>query len=404
MDLFNFANRIRKVPSGYLLVRSGQDLLKSHQKLVNQIAGLVGTPPLFFQQYYNDTLISFADFVQEIPLSIQERSITLLEYKLSRVIQALARRRGYLLPPGVESEIIAAEADIWTYAVFLAALMHNLGACLLMQEVDMVDRKGDHIGYWEPYLGTMPDSAICYRLNAAKGPFDSCLANQLTVLLIPHLVPEMGQRWIWGNKSLIVCVLGTLTNNVIEAGILREIVEPAVKQLSDIESGAALNKDVSSQDSVDQKMIQDANSSNKANKNVEPSSVALQKKKDSKTAYSNESDDPAKQFLQWLREGLASGKIPCNQPNAAVFVIEQGVLLVSPDIFQQFGGLDWQQLQKRFVKLRLHMKTDDGENLFSFYHVGKPSEAIQGLVVADIQILFSESESPPVYSDLKSID
>ena len=81
-------------------------------------------------------------------------------------------------------------------------------------------------------------------------------------------------------------------------------------------------------------------------------------------------------FLQWLREGFSSGKLETNTKNARIHRIPEGLILVSPAIFQDFvtqceAPLEWKNVQTRVRKLTLHRKTDSGENFHTFLAEGQ---------------------------------
>jgi len=67
----------------------------------------------------------------------------------------LAIRRSYLLPPDRSPEVIACAGDRWTYGVFLAALLHDIGKPATDLEVSLYDRNGRSCGNWNPNAGPM---------------------------------------------------------------------------------------------------------------------------------------------------------------------------------------------------------------------------------------------------------
>ncbi|EMU1168044.1 TraI domain-containing protein [Neisseria gonorrhoeae] len=88
--------------------------------------------------------------------------------------------------------------------------------------------------------------------------------------------------------------------------------------------------------------------------------------KDSVKAKHMEARDRGMQFLRWLADGLGDGSIAVNRSGATVHFIEQGMLLVTPAVFQDYAGgvfnkSDTESLgpltQKGFEALRLHART-----------------------------------------------
>ncbi len=116
---------------------------------------------------------------------------------------------------------------------------------------------------------------------------------------------------------------------------------------------------------------------------VEPGSAA--EEANITDAVENEGQDLGQQFLTWLEEGLKSGGQPINAVNARVHRVKEGLLLVSPAIFKDFAtarSVQWTSVQKRFQKLKLHQKTPDGFNIWTYQVVGeRRKNQLKGIVI-----------------------
>ncbi|EBZ5775256.1 relaxase [Salmonella enterica subsp. enterica serovar Redlands] len=77
-------------------------------------------------------------------------------------------------------------------------------------------------------------------------------------------------------------------------------------------------------------------------------------------------------FIDWLRQGIATRKIPFNDTKAPVHMVQGKVFLVSPGIFKLYmsmttgdtGSNEWMKIQKSFQKQGLHQRGNDGVNIF----------------------------------------
>ncbi|MGR9105929.1 MAG: conjugal transfer nickase/helicase domain-containing protein [Gammaproteobacteria bacterium] len=79
-------------------------------------------------------------------------------------------------------------------------------------------------------------------------------------------------------------------------------------------------------------------------------------------------DDSGRQFLDWLRENIRTGQLTVDSPGSRIYSVPEGLFLVSPAIFKDFvdragSELNWEYVQKRFLKLGIHTKTPDGLNV-----------------------------------------
>lgn len=69
-------------------------------------------------------------------------------------------------------------------------------------------------------------------------------------------------------------------------------------------------------------------------------------------------------FISWLKQGISSGKLLMNRPNAMIHIVDDHLFLVTPNIFKSYAieitgnteNSDWELVQKEFQKLELHKR------------------------------------------------
>jgi len=73
-------------------------------------------------------------------------------------------------------------------------------------------------------------------------------------------------------------------------------------------------------------------------------------------------------FVEWLRAGVLDGSLSIDQRKSALHRVPEGLLLVSPRIFQTYQADEkaWKKAQKRFLRLRLHHTASAGSNLHRY--------------------------------------
>lgn len=126
---------------------SGAELAKAprHIEYLTTIQSLVAIPNEHYRIFYQAPLEKFLALYQTFPVST-------VQLKLSNVINALKLRRSHNLPPGVKPEDVREKKDVWTYAIFVAALLYKLPN---LSDYSVVVKKTDKDNYqqWNPYLG-----------------------------------------------------------------------------------------------------------------------------------------------------------------------------------------------------------------------------------------------------------
>ena len=152
----------------------------------------------------------------------------MLDHGLEVTLQALLIRRGKLLPAGAEPEQIGKVHDLWTYAVFTAAVLHDIGKPAVDQEVMLLDAEGQMIGPWDPWSGPMSRTprcdgyAVCYR-RGRRHRFHERAAP----LLVHHIVPDRGLAWLASDQELFATWLAAISGDMEGAGSLGEIIQQA---------------------------------------------------------------------------------------------------------------------------------------------------------------------------------
>lgn len=84
---------------------------------------LTGVTRNDFKSLYVSTVQCYVDLLMKEKDSFDADSITII---MDKIIKALKRRRGYLLPNGSDSEAALLEQEQWTYAVFTAVLLQSV--------------------------------------------------------------------------------------------------------------------------------------------------------------------------------------------------------------------------------------------------------------------------------------
>jgi integrating conjugative element relaxase (TIGR03760 family) len=124
------------------------------------------------------------------------------------------------------------------------------------------------------------------------------------------------------------------------------------------------------------------------------------------SAESSPSQEPSgEHFIAWLRQRIRERKLIINDAKALVHTVADTAYLVSPGIFQRYvqehpatashakqeGVGDWQWMQKRFEKLGLHRKQENGLNLWNCEVSGpRKTHRLHGYLLKDPQCLFDD--------------
>ena len=112
--------------------------------------------------------------------------------------------------------------------------------------------------------------------------------------------------------------------------------------------------------------------------------------------------EAALSFMDWLKAGLAQGTLSFNAIGAMVHFVKEGMLLVSPRIFQQFVSLVAEEaispastvtrdkkelerdIQKQLLNANWHLRSEKGRSILEYRVLrgGKPAASVFGIVIA----------------------
>lgn len=112
-----------------------------------------------------------------------------------------------------------------------------------------------------------------------------------------------------------------------------------------------------------------------------------------------------KHFVAWLHRRIEAHTLIINDAKALIHTVADTVYLVSPGVFQRYAQehpttailarqdqlADWQWVQKRFEKLQLHRKQQNGLNIWTCAITGpRKSRRLHGYLLEDPQVLFTD--------------
>ena len=217
-------------PEHALPVLDATELLSNPilQHRVREIEQLAAVPKHHFEALYLAPLRAFAGFVQQLPASEAHHHAGpggLLDHTLDVIVRAMKLRRAHLLPPGAEPEDINQKQHLWTYAVFCAALLHDIGKPVVDQRVTLLGADRRPVGCWDPWAGPMP-TGRWYQMQFVRGR-RYALHQAITQLLVRRILPEAGLSWLASDPVVMSAWLATLAGQPDPAGILGVIVGKA---------------------------------------------------------------------------------------------------------------------------------------------------------------------------------
>lgn len=197
-----------KIPPGWLPVLDAQALIRhtGAAPLISSIRSKTGLAPDNYERDYGLTITRFLEFTQLLPASESHHHAQpggLAVHALETADIALSLRRSQVLPPGVPPEDIQRREHRWTYGVFLAAMLHDLGKPLADLNITLAKDRGE--GPWSPLAGSMAEcGGLRYRVEFAPAGTRNYQSHQrLAIFLLQRIVPQPALAWLSEDAELL---------------------------------------------------------------------------------------------------------------------------------------------------------------------------------------------------------
>lgn len=200
------------------------DLLGQTERLT-AIKRLTGFPDEHWDNLCRSMLDALARTVQLLPASQSHHHAGpggLLTHSLEVCEQSLRHRRSLLLPRGAPPDEVAAQQHVWTYAVFVSALLHDAGKALANCSVEVVRSDSGQRTQWTALGQDLPSIASTYQVSIRQSPYR--LHERLAPTLFGILIPPMGRDWLAQNPELLGQVIAACYGDHKHAGDIGDAV------------------------------------------------------------------------------------------------------------------------------------------------------------------------------------
>ena len=205
------------------------DQLYSRLSLHNRLRGIrrkVAIDPQRFEAMYGKPIARYCEVVQLLPASQAHHHAYpggLIVHTLSVIEYAINERQKYTLPLASEPEVIEAQKNLWTYAVFVAALLHDIGKAVTMAWY--IDAAQDKIR--NPAAGTLLQQG-CKHYNLKFRPTQYYkLHERLGLLYLSQLLDSTSLDYLTRDLDIFAEVLGYVSADRASWGSIGAIVSTA---------------------------------------------------------------------------------------------------------------------------------------------------------------------------------
>ena len=210
-----------------LPVLSARDLIEltgQYSRLAH-IRRIVQIDDATYQSLYQETLERFSELVQLMPASQAHHHAVpggLFVHTLEVLEIALTLRRQYKLPLFASEKQQEDERHLWTYAVFLAAILHDVGKRLTLCRFIL-----DNDRELAPFSTDPAKLAGRHYRIVFNDPKYHALHEQIGLAFIGHLLSPLAQDFILPRLHVMQQVMGYIHDDDDTAAIIGKILREA---------------------------------------------------------------------------------------------------------------------------------------------------------------------------------
>ena len=366
-------------------------------------------------------MLRIAELVQSCPATENDHHAWpggLLAYALESADHALRLRKGVNLPISGSPEERKKKADLYTYSVFAASLIGEIGASLHHQKITLFSRGRGQLGEWSPLangIGLNP-KAKYLKVEFRQGRGE--ISRSYSLMYAMRILPGHGLEWIESDPEVLGEFLRAFSDR--PDGPIHELAasgsrasairaEPlAGAPYFGAEAGLPAKRPQASSKEPSQgsrsrkrtRTRQPAGSNGSSRPNsAEPESRMTGKSMDRKTKPQTKSR-PAKQksngtpksspvadrevnqgsvatraavagnvpvddFKSWLEKEIRETGSKQGKGGRLFHVTDRCIFLVHPSIFMQYASensMDWNSVHREFASLGIHEKNQKQKN------------------------------------------
>lgn len=366
-------------------------------KLVQNLHLKFGLPREVHAGAVEPVIESFAEFVQLLPdltSSSHCGAGGILRHALERVSVALDYRRGQILPPNAAPESLGEQAHRWTYAVFIAALLHGIDQSFAGLQITLHEADGS-IAEWSAPSGSLISlGAVRYRVEPERS-IEPPVPVELSSLLFNRCVPQFIQKWLLVDACLAREISAFLST---EKSADASVIGALIRRADTVTRGRTSAPVEIKLDMAVSSASQASNDTRTESADTTAAGVVC----DRETDHMQHAPPLASSFMRWLCQGLSEGRIPVNRTDAWVHFVGEGMLLVSPRIFREYrktlasdGSGDaalisspekeaLKTIQREVLRAGWHVRAPQGVNMltYGFLRDGRVVSRISGVVIA----------------------
>ncbi|MBD1577836.1 DNA-binding domain-containing protein [Vibrio sp. S11_S32] len=290
-------NYLQPVDNGWYEVPPLNYWTEKHNDQIQRILSSARMNKIQLGIYYQTVIDNLILYIQGLPASQynhHQHIGGLIDHVLDVMYISGTYRRNFLYSESGKELDVENEADVFAYACFCAAALHDIGKIITDIEVVYKSNIDSKPKAWNPTSQPLAEGSFYkFRYRAMRGHKAHTSAAPI---MLTHIIPEEGVSWIRGYPKLFQFWLQSIAGQYQDGGAVADVLK-----YSDAKS---------------------------AEKNL-LSGTNVEAKNEAGVKYSGGSTSPVEIVFNMLRMAIESGQVKTNKAGGMMWVSETHVYLVS---------------------------------------------------------------------------
>ena len=390
--IFRNSNIRSSTGSPLISVQKPKKLLNENRKSVQSICESAGIAKEPFEKLYHFPMDRVAGLVQSCPATETDHHAWpggLLTHILESCDYALRLRKGVHLPISGSPEERKPKADLYTYAVFSASLLGEIGALLHRQKITLYSRGRSNLGEWNPLANDIDSFPKARYLKIEFRRDRVATSRSLSLMYAARVLPSYGLQWIETDPLVLGEFLQTFSDcpggpihdlvvrgrraSIDRAEPISPVSNDGRKQRAPIRKKKKVKQPAGTKDTGQSRpTVSTGRRENQTDEKPKPNAEVrkveitdpgpekrpvVNQEQESRPEYSEPEHSDG--FMAWLEQVIKEPEARSDQNERLFYLIDKGIFLVYPTIFAQYAtekSMDRKTVQRDFVSLGIHVK------------------------------------------------
>jgi len=324
---------------GLIKTKPGVEIIDFYKNEIELIYTTLQVSRDNFDSTYLPFIIAFTDFIQTLPCPNTpqyNKPEGLIKLCLLGGLNAVKKRRGFVLPPGTRTDIQDLQRSVWSYAIFTSAVIIIIKNHIFDCEIEVTNDRKEFTS-WSCFEGKGLGEYKYIRFRKSFIPNTVSLTEVFATFIHIRFLPKEGLKWLMMDDALFKEWCACATGNIQYVDWIKDFAYesyycPTVGQQTkvvvvDSSSGEVIQESIQKEVTVKSVMQNNNTAKNEQQPLTFNSDIEAINIDDTKKINT---------FFEWMETSYNQGKLVLNMRESVIHSVKGGIFTLIPIIFKRY--------------------------------------------------------------------